>query len=101
MKELIEQAGFVNVQERKLKLPLGSWATDPKLKDIGRFHERFYKTGLQGWLLQICTRTLGVSGQSSDRRIRLLTREIPTLCASRYTWITFDLLLPAFVTSLT
>jgi hypothetical protein len=91
MKELIEQAGFVNVQERKLKLPLGSWATDPKLKDIGRFHERFYKTGLQGWLLQICTRTLGVSGQSSDRRIRLLTREIPTLCASRYTWITFDL----------
>jgi hypothetical protein len=68
MKELMEQTGFVNVQERKLKLPLGSWATDPKLKDVGRFYERFYKTGLQGWLLQICTRTLNVSAQISDRR---------------------------------
>ena len=69
MKQMIEQAGFVDVQQQKLKLPLGSWASDPKLKDVGRFYERFYKTGLQGWLLQICTRTLGVSGQSSDQCI--------------------------------
>lgn len=33
MKELIEQAIFVKIQERKLKLLLGSWVTDPKLKD--------------------------------------------------------------------
>ena len=61
MKELIEAAGFVDVQEQKVKLPLGPWASDPKLKDIGRFFERFYKTGLQGWLMQICTRLLHVS----------------------------------------
>lgn len=73
MKTLIEEAGFVNVQERTINLPLGSWAADPKLKDIGRFLERYYKTGLQGWLLQICTRTLGVSGQRSDECIRILT----------------------------
>ena len=63
MKAMLEQAGFVNVQEQKVKLPLGPWANDPKWKDIGRFFERFYKTGLQGWLLHICTRLLGVSGQ--------------------------------------
>ena len=67
MKQKIEQAGFVDVQERKLKLPLGSWATDPNLKDVGRFYERFYKTGLQGWLMHICTRALGVSGQKSNQ----------------------------------
>lgn len=61
MKQMIEEAGFVDVQEQKLKLPLGPWSTDPKMKDVGRFYERFYKTGLQGWLLQICTRWLGVS----------------------------------------
>jgi hypothetical protein len=62
MKGMIEQAGFVDVQEQRLKLPLGPWATDPKMKDLGRFYERFYKTGLQGWLLQLCTRNMGVSG---------------------------------------
>ncbi|KAL2419894.1 Methyltransferase [Exophiala dermatitidis] len=59
MKKKIEDAGFVDVQEQRLKLPLGPWPTDPKLKDVGRFYERFYKTGLQGWLLQICTRSMG------------------------------------------
>jgi len=59
MKKMIEDAGFVDVQEKRLNLPLGPWASDPKLKDIGRFYERFYKTGLQGWLLQVCTRRLG------------------------------------------
>lgn len=64
MKRKIEEAGFVDVQEQKLKLPLGHWPTDPKLKDIGRFFERFYKTGLQGWLMQICTQVLGVCWKS-------------------------------------
>ncbi|KIY02348.1 uncharacterized protein Z520_02486 [Fonsecaea multimorphosa CBS 102226] len=59
MKTAIEAAGFVDVQEQRVKLPLGPWASDPKFKDIGRFFERFYKTGLQGWLLQICTRVFG------------------------------------------
>ena len=65
MKQMIEEAGFVDVQEHRLKMPIGSWATDPKLKDVGRFFERYYKTGLQGWLLHICTRVMGVSSQNS------------------------------------
>ena len=61
MKPLIEAAGFVDVHEQKVKLPLGPWASDPKVKEIGKFFELFYKTGVQGWLMQICTRLLGVS----------------------------------------
>ncbi|KIX07729.1 uncharacterized protein Z518_02383 [Rhinocladiella mackenziei CBS 650.93] len=61
MKEHIEQAGFVDVQQQRLKLPLGPWPSDPKMKEVGRLFERFYKTGLQGWLLHICTRSWGVS----------------------------------------
>lgn len=81
MKQMIEEAGFVEVREEKIKLPIGSWATDPKMKDVGRFFERYYKTGLQGWLLQICTRTMGVSRQISEQRLRLLTHEISGLWA--------------------
>ncbi|KIW63761.1 hypothetical protein PV04_08739 [Phialophora macrospora] len=58
-KQTIEAAGFVDVQEQRVKLPLGPWPTDPKLKDIGRFFERFYKTSLQDWLMQSCTTLLG------------------------------------------
>lgn len=61
MKKMIEEAGFVDVQEQKLKLPLGPWSADPKMKELGKFFERYYKTGLQGWLLHICTRSMGVS----------------------------------------
>ena len=67
IKDMLKQAGFVDVQEQRVKLPLGPWADDPKWKDIGRFFERFYKTGLQGWLLHICTRHLGVSRKSVFR----------------------------------
>src|ERR1700761_5044507 len=71
MKQLLENAGFVDVQEQKVKLPLGPWASDPKLKDIGRFFERFYKTGLQGWLMKIWTLYLGVRQRFSLFWIRI------------------------------
>lgn len=61
MKSLIEAAGFVDVQETKYKLPLGPWSAEPKYKEIGKFYERFYKTGLQGWLLHTLTTGMGVS----------------------------------------
>lgn len=67
MKKMIEDAGFVDVQEKRINVPLGPWSSDSKLKDIGRFYERFYKTGLQGWLLQVCTRQLDVGSLSRCR----------------------------------
>ena len=46
-KQRLEQAGFVDLQERILKRPTNDWPKDPKLKEIGRvsglilFHETF------------------------------------------------------------
>lgn len=53
-------AGFVDIKEAKYKMPLGPWSADPRYKEIGKFYERFYKTGLEGWLMHILTRKLGV-----------------------------------------
>lgn len=61
MARLLTEAGFADVKEAKYKLPLGWWSVDPKYKEIGKFYERFYKTGLQGWLMQVCTKSMGVS----------------------------------------
>lgn len=61
MKQRIQEAGFVNVQEATYKLPLGPWSNDAKYKEIGKFYERFYKTGLEGWLMHTLTRKFQVS----------------------------------------
>lgn len=67
MASTMREAGFTDVREAKYKLPLGWWSADPKYKEIGRFYERFYKTGLQGWLMHIWTKSLGVSLQHDPR----------------------------------
>ena len=60
MKEKMEAAGFEDVREVRFKLPLGPWSADPRYKEIGKFYERYYKTGLQGWLMRILTTKFGV-----------------------------------------
>lgn len=37
-KDYIIQAGFVNVIEKRYKMPLRPWAADKKLKEVGRWH---------------------------------------------------------------
>jgi hypothetical protein len=56
----MKAAGFVEIKEAKYKLPLGPWSADPRYKEIGKFYERYYKTGLQGWLMHILTTTFQV-----------------------------------------
>ena len=60
MKEEMETAGFEQVQEVRFRLPLGPWSADPRYKEIGKFYERYYKTGLQGWLMHILTTKMQV-----------------------------------------
>lgn len=79
MTSIMRDAGFTDVREAKYKLPLGWWSADPKYKEIGKFYERFYKTGLQGWLMHICTKTMGVSGKPEvqEKRLLMLLSSIP------------------------
>lgn len=61
MKGWMEDAGFVDVVEKKFVWPIGPWARDPRLKDMGRWGERNWADGLEGWVLALYTRVLGVS----------------------------------------
>lgn len=61
MRADIEKAGFQGVEEYVLKAPLGRWPADPRLKDIGRWCELSFNTGLEGWAMQVLTKYLDVS----------------------------------------
>jgi len=52
------EAGFVDVQEHILKLPVGPWATNTKLKTIGRFEMINMDEGLGSLSLMLFTRAL-------------------------------------------
>jgi hypothetical protein len=83
MGRIMTEAGFTDVREAKYKLPLGWWSADPKYKEIGKFWERFYKTGLQGWLMQIWTQRMGVSTASVEN-CDVLTSLVHSRAGQRY-----------------
>lgn len=62
IQDTLTQAGFVDVTEKTFKIPLGPWSSDENYKQLGRWEQQFWRTGMEGWLVAIATRILGVSG---------------------------------------
>lgn len=61
MAESIGKAGFVNITGRKIKVPIGTWPKDKKLKQWGAWNRQFLLQGLEGFSLRGLTEMLGVS----------------------------------------
>jgi hypothetical protein len=40
-KEEIEDAGFVEIEEKRYKIPLSAWSSDPKYRELGRVSSVF------------------------------------------------------------
>ena len=62
MPNILLHLGFVDVVEKKFIWPIGPWSSDTKLKEIGRWNQRSWEEGLEGWVMALFTRMLGVSG---------------------------------------
>ena len=61
MPNTLLRLGFVDVVEKKFIWPIGPWSSDTKLKEIGRWNQRNWEEGLEGWVMALFTRMLGVS----------------------------------------
>lgn len=61
MIKYIKEAGFVNIVDNLWQDPLGAWASDPKLRRLGRWTMLGIEIGLEGYALATLTRHLGVS----------------------------------------
>lgn len=48
IKRWLEEVGFVDVQQMVLKLPIGGWAKEPRLKHLGMLWQRNISGGLSG-----------------------------------------------------
>ncbi|KAJ5116817.1 hypothetical protein N7456_001165 [Penicillium angulare] len=56
MKGSLEKAGFVDIQEKTYKWPIGPWAKDPVLKEAGRLHYHQWLSGMEGWAMFFLTK---------------------------------------------
>lgn len=55
----MEDAGFVNCVQRRVRIPIGSWASDPKLKEIGDLVYLFVRQSIEGFALFLLTQVMG------------------------------------------
>jgi hypothetical protein len=54
----MEEAGFVDVEEHVIKLPVGPWPKDSRLKQVGRLESVNMTQGIQGLTMMLFTRCL-------------------------------------------
>ena len=59
MRKLIAAAGFINVAERTYQVPIGTWSSDARMKQIGAYNLAFMDESLEGFALFILKEIMG------------------------------------------
>jgi hypothetical protein len=59
----LESAGFINVRESVLKMPIGGWHDDPELKEIGEIFRLVMKEAIPEIGMRVIQENLGWSWQ--------------------------------------
>ncbi|KAK0611686.1 S-adenosyl-L-methionine-dependent methyltransferase [Immersiella caudata] len=73
-RKAMEAAGFVDIQEHNIKMPIGGWAADPKLKEVGLYSQLVLEGDPEGYVL-FMTSTLGWSREQILAYIAAVKRE--------------------------
>ncbi|KAK0617644.1 S-adenosyl-L-methionine-dependent methyltransferase [Immersiella caudata] len=58
----MEEAGFVGIQEKRIKQPIGSWPKDKRLKDIGTYGQLVMERDAEGLMMLMA----GLSGWTKE-----------------------------------
>ena len=71
MYDWMHDAGFEDVAEKRSWWPLGPWARDPKLKELGMWARAHADAGLENWSLAPLTGVMGWSYEEVQVHIAL------------------------------
>lgn len=75
-KAMMEKAGFEDVTEKVFDLPLGDWAEDRRLKEVGLFQRFQMVEGIHGIAFGLLTRVAGWSVQRVEAFLAGVRREM-------------------------
>jgi hypothetical protein len=76
LKDHMTEAGFVNVTERILKLPIGTWPQNNLLRKVGAYYQAVILDGLQGIALRPLTRGLKWSAEAVEVYLPLVRQHL-------------------------
>jgi hypothetical protein len=74
--QMLRDAGFVDIQEVVLRLPINTWPTDPYLKDCGRWYQLGMMEGLEGFSLGPMCRVLKWAAEDVRNFLKRVTVDI-------------------------
>lgn len=78
---MLQRAGFVDIKEEVIKIPLNPWESDPHQKDIGRWYNLGLTQGLEALTTAPLTRMSQWTKADVDRLIADVKREV---CSKRF-----------------
>ncbi|PLB52215.1 SAM dependent methyltransferase [Aspergillus steynii IBT 23096] len=58
-KDGLIEAGFVDVVEKRFKIPVGPWAKNPHLKKLGKLNRIYGEEAIEGYSVMLLTKILG------------------------------------------
>jgi len=74
--QMLRDAGFVDIQEVVLRLPINTWPTDPYLKDCGSWYQLGMIEGLEGFSLGPMCRVLKWAAEDVRSFLKRVTVDI-------------------------
>lgn len=72
----MQNAGFVDVQQRVFMWPTNTWPKDPLMKELGRWNCVNIQQGLEGFCLALLTRGLGWTKDEVDIFVARVNRDL-------------------------
>lgn len=69
-------AGFVDVEDQVHKVPVGTWAKDPVLKELGRYMLAQMLEVVEPYSLEVFTRVLGKTLEETQIAIEMIKQEL-------------------------
>lgn len=59
--DYMKEAGFEEVTENRIAMPIGAWPKDKRLKELGRYNRLHWEEGIEGWSMYLLVHFLKVS----------------------------------------
>ncbi|KAF4500228.1 hypothetical protein FAGAP_3561 [Fusarium agapanthi] len=82
----MEKAGFVNLEERDFKVPIGGWPKDSKMKEIGKYAQATLEQDIEGYVLFMANTVEGWTKEEVEVYISMLRRELRQGTMHPYYW---------------
>lgn len=88
MLEYVKKAGFVDIVEKKIKVPLHGWPKDATLRDMGYLAQAALDQSMEGFVLFMLVQTLGWTHEETMVLIANMRREMRKKSYCPWFWLT-------------